>query len=485
MPQQQQQSYVAGEIALWLQRNCGEELEFLGCHNVTGVSVPRGDTTPLYCRTDKRTFKVVRTLRGVPGLGSMTVVTPETVTNTLAELPCSFNLYTLFSACRADEDPDNWDYLYIYDGVEPTSEDIDTLVVGIDPGDEARILLSLPCSFQERIKVKALEAQQRDVSDITTNDINDIFFCDAVECSDLCGDESIGCQVGYFLADSGGVAAVIGKTTNGGSTWTTIASPFTNAAHNITAGACDGDTVVVTSDGDSVYAYSWDAGATWTESFSPTWMVNDIFMLGATRIWMCCQLGYIYYSNNRGASFTLQDAGVATAQSLNSIAFADKNRGYAVGDNNAFVYTRDGGDTWVAGTGPATGVVNDDLYKVVANPDSDIVIVSDEEGNMYRSTDYGQNWTTIFTSNANTAGGIPDIAWPNCNVIAFVANDSDPYFYSSPTGVMYQSVDGGVTWTQITIPSNSGLNAIWACDVNQYWIAGDAGFVAKVAGPVA
>ena len=481
----EQRSYLAGEIALWLQRNCGAELEFLGCHNITGVSVPRGDTTPLYCRKDKREYEVVRTLRGVPGLGAMTIVTPETVTNLLAELPCPFNLYALFSACGADEDPANWDYLYIYYNVEPTSEDTDTLIVGVDPGDDTRIMISLPSSFTKRIKVKELTAQSRDVEAITSYDINDIAYCDSPECSDLCDNESEGCQTLYFVTDGNGVAAVIGKSTDGGTTWTSIASPFTDGSDDITRIVCDNNTVIVTSNGDSVYAYSWDGGTTWTEVFTPIWMINDIFMLGATRVWMCCQNGYIYYSNDRGASVTLQDAGVATSQSLNAIAFADKNRGYAVGDNNAFVYTRDGGDTWLAGTGPATTPVNDDLYSVVAVPDTDIVLVGDEEGNLYRSTDYGQTWTTSFTAQTATAGGIPSLTLCDCNVIVFIANDEDPYFYSgaSVDGVMYQSVDGGVTWTAITVPANDGLNSIICCDVNQYWLVGESGFIAKAAGP--
>jgi hypothetical protein len=486
MPDYQQQTrYFAGEVALWVQRGCGEELEFLGCHNVTGVSVPRGDSTPQYCRIGKNTFKVDRSLRGAPGLGSMTIITPETVTNLLQELPCPFNLYVLFSACGADEDPTQWDFLHIYNDVEPNSEDTDTLHVGIDPGENATIMLSLPSSFTSRLKVKRLFAQVRDVSDITTYDINDVSSCDAIECSDLCGATSIGCQVIYFVTDGNGVAAVIGKSTDGGTTWTTIVSPFTDATDDIVTVACDGDTVLVASNGDSVYAYSWDAGATWTEVFTPTWMVNDIFMLGATRIWMACQNGYIYYSNDRGASVTLQDAGVATTQSLNSISFADKNRGYAVGDNNAFVYTRDGGDTWVAATGPAPGIFPNDLYVVVAVPDSDILFVGDEQGNVYRSTDYGQNWTTSFTATAATAGGIADIALCDCNVVAFVANDQDPYFYSgtSVDGVMYQSIDGGVNWTGIAVPDNDGLNSLICCDVNQYWYTGENGVIGKAAGP--
>lgn len=481
-----QRTYVASDVALWLQRNCGEPLEFLGCHNITGVSVPRGDTTPLYCRYEKGKFEVVRTIRGVAGLGAMTLITPDTVTNLLAELPCPFNIHALVTACGADEDPDNWDYRYHFHTVEPTSDDTDTLSIGIEPGDDTRVMVSMPSSFTTRLKVKRLTTQTRDVSDVTAYDILDVAVCDSPECSNLCGETSEGCQVIYFVTAANGVAAVIGKSVDGGATWNLIASPFTDATDDIVTIACDGDTVLVASDGDSVFARSIDGGVVWTEDFTPQWMVNDIFMLGATRAWFACQNGYIYYSNDRGATITLQDAGEATLQSLNSIAFADKNKGYAVGDNNAFVTTVDGGDTWVTGTGPAITPVNDDLYKVVAVPNTDIVFISDEEGNVYRSTDRGVTWATSFAAVAATAGGIPDIALCDCDVIAFIANDQDPYFYSGAgvDGVMYQSVDGGVNWSQIAeVPANDGLNAIVCCDVNNYWLTGEAGWIAKAAGP--
>jgi photosystem II stability/assembly factor-like uncharacterized protein len=206
--------------------------------------------------------------------------------------------------------------------------------------------------------------------------------------------------------------------------------------------------------------------------------------LGGTKVWFVGQAGYVWYSNNRGASASVQDAGSATAQSLNDIAAATGLLLYAVGDNNAFIRTVDGGNIWTAVTGPAAGLANDDLYRVTAVAGTNIVFVGDEMGNIYRSTDRGDTWTTVFTSTTNTAGGIYGIAAPSCNGLAMIANNNDPYFYANSEGVMYQSIDGGVTWKQVELPgSNTGLRNLWACDINKYWVVGDAGYLAKVAGP--
>lgn len=478
-----QEVYYAGEIGLWFQRDCGEELEFLGCHNLTSVSVPRGDTNPTYCRVGKNKFAVKRTWRGTPGLGSATVVAYDTVLNYLQELPCPTNLYAMHSACGADEDPTNYDYVYIYEGVEPTSEDTDTHVVGMSQDDQTEVMLSMPVTFRNRLKVKTLTAKPLDVSGVTTQDVNSIAFCDEPECGDLCGDSSIGCQTGFFVTNGNGGAAVIGSITKGGDTVATIASPFTVATNDINVVKCDGNLVIVSNGVDTAYAYSWDGGANFTEVLTPTQLINDILIYGGAKIWMVGQNGYIWHSSNRGASISVQDAGSATAQSLNAIAVANSLLLYAVGDNNAFVRTEDGGTIWSAVTGPASMIFPNDLYDVVAIPGTNIVLVADEQGNLYRSTDKGDSWTTIMTGYSALAGGIYGIVAPDCNILAVIGNDQDPYFYSNPTGAMYQSIDGGVSWNAIELPSNTGLLDIHACDVNTYWLAGNDGFVAKVSGP--
>lgn len=477
----EQQTTLAGEVALWLQRTCGDAWEFLGCHNVTGVSAPRGEANPVYCRVGKNKYAIQRTWRGTPGLGSLTLVAYDTVLNALQELGCAFNLAALHSSEGSDDDPTNFRYLYYYNGVEVTSEETDTHVSGMDPESQAAVMLSMPASFRERVKVKKLSAQSLDISSLTSNDLNAISFCDDPSCDNFGNLDTIGCQIGYTVAD-GPVASII-KFTNGGSDISEIATPFSDASHPITGVACDGDVVIVLNGTATEYAYSWDAGDSWSVVTTPTKLINKALMMGS-KIWFVAQDGYVYYSSNRGATISTQSAGTATSQSLNDISAADSLTLYAVGDNNAFIKTTDGGTIWTALTGPATGAVNKDLYKVLAIPGTDTVFVGDEEGNVYRSRDGGVTWTTMFTASTATAGGVRGLVACDCNVILMAANNSDPYFYGDNVeGVVYQSVDGGNSWFGVDMPTNTGINDLICCDVNRYWVTGPAGFVAQISGP--
>lgn len=475
-----QQQYLAAEIALWFQQSCGEPWVFLGCHNLTGISVPRGDTNPVYCRVAKNKFAIQRTWRGTPGLGSLTVVAYDSILNYLQEQNCAFNLAALHSASGSDDDPFNFQYMYYYNGVEVTSEDTDTHVAGMSPDEQTVVMLSMPATFRERVKVKKLGASEKDVSALTVLDINAVSFCDDPSCDNFGNLETIGCQVGYAVTN--GPTAKILKTVDGGSTWAAISTPFTNANHNIGGVVCDNDTVIVINGQASEYAYSWDAGVSFSLVTTPTKILTKAYMLGGTKIWMVGHDGYIYYSSNRGATVAVQDAGSATTQTLNDISAADSLTLYAVGNNNAFVITEDGGNIWSAKTGPALSA-NDDIYKVLAIPGTDTVFVADEMGNLYKSEDRGDTWTTVLAGNSNTLGGIKGLVACDCNVLLVIGNNQDPYFYGTASATAYQSVDGGNSWFGVELPTNTGINDLVCCDVNRYWAVGEDGFVVQIAGP--
>jgi photosystem II stability/assembly factor-like uncharacterized protein len=115
---------------------------------------------------------------------------------------------------------------------------------------------------------------------------------------------------------------------------------------------------------------------------------------------------------------------------------------------------------------------------VRAVPNTDIVFVGSAAGVVYRSIDKGVTWTTQLTGLTAFAGGITDIAICKCDRIVVTGNDSDG------KGSIRESIDGGNTFTAVTNPTvgAESINALTCCDVNTYYGVGDNGTVFKVAG---
>jgi hypothetical protein len=129
-----------------------------------------------------------------------------------------------------------------------------------------------------------------------------------------------------------------------------------------------------------------------------------------------------------GKSVVAQDVGVATNQNLLSITFVDKERGYAVGHEGIFLYTRDGGLRWIYSNAPTSKT----LVRVVAIPNTDTVLILDNKGNVYQSFDYGQTWFVVITG----IEVLDILAWEPQQIYFFDVQAKD---------IMY-SQDGGMTY---------------------------------------
>jgi photosystem II stability/assembly factor-like uncharacterized protein len=478
--------YESKNNALWLQRDCYGNLEFLGCHDLTDLTRPQGEVTLSYQRVGKNEFDAVAAKRSIPEPGTATVSLYRQTINLIAELPCPFQLLVYYSNCGVDEDPTNYDFIDVLGDIDKTEITQANVVnqIGADGATDVGgdVLQEIALQFRSFFTIKPLLHTDLSLAALDGRIIADIAVCDPdPECGD-CDDPSIGCQTLWIVTNGSpgfyGDARIF-KSTDGGSSWTEQTNSMTIDSDNLSSVSCSGDTVVIGNGDTAEYQFTNDGGTTWTLVTTPDEVINDIFVLSPVKIWFAADNGNIYFSEDKGASIVTQDDGVATSENLNSIHFADADKGYAVGENNAFVSTTDGGTSWAAVTGPAAGVV---LNVVRAVPDSDIVFVGSAAGIVYRSIDNGVTWTTVFDGSTGTApfaGGVSDIAICKCNRILVSGNNSDGL------GTIRESIDGGNTFTTVTTASIVGAESITTltcCDVNTYFGAGDDGTIFKQAG---
>jgi photosystem II stability/assembly factor-like uncharacterized protein len=478
--------YESKNNALWMQRDCYGNLEFLGCHDLADLTRPQGEVTLSYQRTGKNQFEAVAAKRSIPEPGTATLTLYRQVVNLIDELPCPFTLLVFYSNCGSDEDPTNYDFIDVLSDIDKTDISQANVVnqIGADgetaPGGD--VLQEISLQFRSYYVLKRLLHTDLTLAALTGRIIADISVCDSdPECGD-CTDPTIGCQTLWIITNGSpgfyGDARIY-KSVDGGTSWTEQTNSMTIDTDNLSAVSCSGDVVIITNSDTAEYQFTNDGGTTWTLVTTPDQVINDVFVLSSVKIWFAADGGNIYFSEDKGASITTQDDGVATAENLNSIHFAGADKGYAVGENNAFVSTTDGGTSWAAVTGPAAGVV---LNVVRAVPDTDIVFVGSAAGIVYRSIDNGVTWTTVFNGSTGTApfaGGVSDIAICECNRILVSGNNSDGL------GTIRESIDGGNTFTTVTTTSITGAESITTltcCDVNTYFGAGDDGTIFKQAG---
>jgi len=184
---------------------------------------------------------------------------------------------------------------------------------------------------------------------------------------------------GWICGDSG----VIVRTTNGGNSWTPVASGTTVNLRGIS-----------------------EAG------------FNNALAVGEN--------GLIISTSNNGAFWTTQNSG--TSQHLNAISFADSSFGLAVGNNGTVLKTSNRGLNWSLVPLP----FSDNLYAVeFAN--ANLCAAAGDSGRIIWSTDKGESWLINTPDTKNPYRGI---SFGSLTDVYLVALTKAPYWYSwgSSTG---------------------------------------------------
>jgi photosystem II stability/assembly factor-like uncharacterized protein len=243
----------------------------------------------------------------------------------------------------------------------------------------------------------------------------------------------------------GGSSGTVLRTTNGGTTWTSVGrSPISTTANIISVTALDENTAFVTNTPDSTNIYrttnggaSWqrvyvdgstgafidavhmydanngialgdpvggkwvilktsNGGASWahiptepTQNGTEAGWINSFRVVGLTNIWFGTNASRIYRSTNGGATWSS-----TTTTAINSYAlwFNDALNGVAGFSDGSGAVTADGGATWLPVVIPGSGAI----YGVGGAGSTDFWI---PKGNIiYRSTNRGATWSSEYTS---------------------------------------------------------------------------------------
>jgi len=220
-----------------------------------------------------------------------------------------------------------------------------------------------------------------------------------------------------FSDDSYYGAGVL-KSTNGGNTWTLTPGPFGDSLE-IGSMAVDpaNDQVVLAGTNSGVYL-STNGGNTWNEVLAGTATGVLFDPYNGNRAYAAVEGNGVYVSTNAGAAWSYDNgkgSGALPASNAGRIAVA------------------------ISRSNPST------LFAGIANPTTGSLL------GLYKTTNGGSSWTELTSA--------PDYCTPYCwytNVVAVDPVNPQVVFIggSDEPGTLYQSLNGGATWTNVAVGGN-------------------------------
>jgi photosystem II stability/assembly factor-like uncharacterized protein len=490
IPSQDDKMWQNQDGRVWIKLSAADPYGFLGCAMLAGFTNPGPAVTPVNCPDPQRRRKFVQVdvLEAAPGRGSVNMSMYLTKLNFLRQLQwkgCVYHLDARYGECGEADDPDDWEHILRFCGVrvgDLTSTDLHAR----DASAEVDITAAL--NYTSMYDVWPMLAEN--IATIVPANITAVVFCDSLNCGECGLTPSIGCNIAYAVT----VAPVrlmpyFGLTDDGGETWTWRDIDVWDGGEDARDLACVGSRVVVVSEDVGELVYTEDEGVTWnatTLGFLAGCNGRAIFSLDARHTWIAATSGTIYFTADPTSSVVAQTNASLTTNNLNDIIATDTNHVYAVGDNNTFLYSEDAGNTWVAGVGPAAG---DDLECIWAiNAETGrFLIVGTRGGEVWQTFDGGVTWTQRTLPGMTGTFNIAAIQGCGCSGLEMFLLAEEGTYLAPTEGHLFRTIDGGVTWREIDLPTNLGVEDVACCSPNKALVVGDVlasgfGFVASASG---
>ncbi|MEI6823271.1 MAG: YCF48-related protein [Bacteroidota bacterium] len=318
-----------------------------------------------------------------------------------------------------------------------------------------KIIIILVCTFA--ITVSSMAQNCNFLVDKTTKYIN----CgDSTQLSSSFYNTKIlkGCiyyNVFYTNANTGyavGYNGTIKKTTNAGSTWTTLTSGTTNALYSIyftndSTGYSVGDVGIILK--------TTNSGNTWsTLTSGTTETLQSVCFTNANTGYVVGSNGTIKKTTNAGNTWTPITS--YTTSWLKSIDFVNLDTGYVTGANS-ILKTTDAGNTWL----PSGSTHLTNVFFTTQNIGYGVYETS---STIYKTYDGGTTWTTLTSG---TTDWLQSIFFTDVNTGYVVGYN----------GTIRKTTNAGGTWTALTSGTGQFLNSIYFTDANTGYIASKDGIL--------
>ncbi len=256
-----------------------------------------------------------------------------------------------------------------------------------------------------------------------------------------------------------GNTATVLKTTNGGSTWTTVAAGAATNVQDVEFVTPNIGWIVESNGTTTGYIrYTTNGGASWSLQMSGIRGVNGIAARSSTQLAAVGVSGSMLRTEDAGISWISQSAG--TTRVLYGLSYVDSETAYAVGATGLVMRTEDGGDTWNSGT---AGSGN---WLAVDFADRATGWIVGVTGSIRKTVNGAETWAVQ-----------PSPTTQQLNSVA-VASTQTAYAVGNG-GTIIKTLNGGSTWTTQTSGITSNLLDVYFIDANTGWAVGNTGRIRK------
>jgi len=272
--------------------------------------------------------------------------------------------------------------------------------------------------------------------------IVDISACQGERCPDRCDDQEDCIIVGVTLSAT--PYLLVNLAGGDDDDWTSSALT-TFGAQPADAVLCLGSFVVAVSAGYVGIMRTDDLGTTKVYSTGGVWAGHAPYCIDGidqTFLIIGGANGYITASYDAGRNWEIVSSGEATTQTINDIMIARDNPQTIYASTNAadiVIKSENGGRTWfslgatgITGTGPTA------LYVVNQNT----VLVGSDAGEVWQTVDGGTTWTeqaNLPGATAKASVTVNDIVGCGCGVLYMAVEET------GVAGRIYRNVDGGAS----------------------------------------
>lgn len=477
-------SFLAGQASIWVQPD-GPNTKplYLGCHSVGDISEPFGDETTLYKPDPAQAgrFMAKNSYSGQPGAITSSITTDIRKTQDYLETvgKCRIPIFIHKVSCGRRDVFTNYDRSFILRGARITNKTLSNLAArsSTDEGESTQSFDFSPLAVDRIFNMQAARISLAEVGNITG-----IALCGEDRCESNCGasqkiNDSIYAASGSLIGSAADKAQVWHSSYQG--VFTACASDPFGAGEDIQGIVCfrigrDTTRVVVargTTDAGNPaeIAYSDNAGLTWNlvnvGSHNGEFVKSShaLIAVDAYHIWLGTDHGRIYFSEDSGLTWTLQEDAVVSATNIMALDFSATDVGFAVYTGGQVAKTADG-HTWGAVTVSGSGAATD---LDVITPYFLWVVGTD---GMFYSHDAGLTWSK---RNSNAVGAIDFL-----NEMEGVAVGS------AVSGNIWTTINGGYEWSAMTLLTNQGYLDVHMVDTTLTYITGKVqggtGMIAKL-----